>query len=132
MQLINIAAVSKVAYEMGYQRFEGAQDDYPDEEPFELSLFTDSAEYANGHLPALRGLAGYTDAGYGTYRQDEKVAVITQDDAEEIAAEAGHMDVETCMAGELLDEIWDAWADGAHDGAARLKKNERYMDLRVE
>lgn len=36
-------------------------------EGLDFEYWTESAEYANNVLPRLRAIAGYDDAGYGTY-----------------------------------------------------------------
>jgi len=59
--------------------------------------------------PTLRCLAGYDDAGYGTYQQRQEVALIENGDESDHPAYAVILN-----SSHLLDELISTWQEGAH------------------
>lgn len=96
---------------MGRDRFEGVE--VENFENFDLGPFQSSAEYANSVLPRLRAMAGYGDAGRGTYQVDRPIAVIEtgfEDDTPALA------EIDTTAA-HLYDELVEEWSTGAYEAA---------------
>jgi len=72
--------------------------------------------------PTLRCLAGYDDAGYGTYQQRQEVALIRDGDESDHPADALLID-----SMHLLDEITDAWYNGAHQAVCdTIRQSDDY------
>jgi len=72
--------------------------------------------------PTLRCLAGYGDAGYGTYQQRQEVALIRDGDEADHPTDALLID-----SMHLLDEITDAWYNGAHQAVCdTLRQSDDY------
>jgi len=73
-------------------------------------------------LPTLRCLAGYGDAGYGTYQQRQDVALIQDGDESDMPADAVVID---CSI--IMDELVDTWRTGA-DQAVRdtIRQSDDY------
>lgn len=87
------------AYNMGYNRFQDSSRYLGDHEQVDLSLFKQTATWANNTAPKLRRLAGAEDiSGAGTYTG------MGEDEAHR------------------LEELIDMWEQGAEDG---LRNNER-------
>jgi len=101
------------AYRMGHSRFEDAEvPEDGDTDLYEsLSYFKEYAQWSNSIAPKLRAMAGYADAGHGTYRERRQVAAIHQGCEEDEPAEADLMPVR-----DLYDILVDAWETGALDG----------------
>lgn len=104
------------AYGMGYGRFEEL--DGEEAEGFDLAPFQSTAEYANQVLPSLRCMAGYADAGHGTYQQHREVAAIQPGCEEDEPAEANLRD-----ASELHERLVDAFSSGAYDAVEGREKS---------
>lgn len=113
MKIINIDETQAQAFELGFWRFYD-MDPVPVEE-FDIGFFTESAEYANNVAPILRQLAGHEDGGYGTFTQKRDVLVIDNDDADELATDAGFIDADMVWSADLFDEIHDSWLEGVHE-----------------
>lgn len=101
------------AYRMGNDEFQDVEADEDEAEPIDLSPFKDSARWANHVAPDLRSMAGYADAGHGTYQQHRQVAAIHHGCEEDEPAEADLYD-----ASHLFEALVEAWDTGAYDGAA--------------
>jgi len=73
-------------------------------------------------LPTLRCLAGYDDAGYGTYMQRQDVALIQDGDESDMPADAIILD-----SGQILGSLIDAWHNGRHQAVAdTLRQSDEY------
>jgi len=72
--------------------------------------------------PTLRCLAGYGDSGYGTYQQRQDVARIEDGD------EADHpADAVVLSSSWVLDELVDAWYNGAHQAVCdTIRQSDEY------
>ena len=122
MKIINIDDVKRAAFDAGFDRFAGV--DPVDPEEFDLSYFTESAEYANTILPRLRQFAGYEDGGYGTYTDPADTLVVTDDDVDELASDAGWIDAQMRYSPHLFGDILDAWHEGVYE-AVEVAANRR-------
>jgi len=125
VETILIPEVMRDAYDWGYERFhlaladEGDMTDKRREElSINLDLYTQSAEWANNILPALRAMAGYSDPmGVGTYTTLEgDLEVIDPErykdrDVKRIEGRAED------IAPEILDGLVDEFFQGAWNGA---------------
>lgn len=108
--MTNVVVADRVveqAYNLGYDRFESVE---ADEDVVDLEGFRSGAEYANHVLPELRALAGYDDAGYGTYQQDGEIVIVDEADLDDDPI-AG----DSWTAGEYLSVVVDRWHDGVRD-----------------
>jgi len=104
------------AYRMGHSRFEDAEvPEDGDTDLYEsLSYFKEYAQWSNSIAPKLRAMAGYADAGHGTYRERRQVAAIKRGCEEDEPAEADLLDARFIY--DILVEAWDAGAlDGYED-----------------
>jgi hypothetical protein len=97
------------AYSMGHDEFSDVEADSAEE--IEFSHFTESARWANIIAPDLRAMAGYADAGHGTYREGRQIAAIKPGCEEDEPAEAYLMDADS-----LYESLVDAYRMGAYDG----------------
>lgn len=113
MKIINIDEVSAAAFELGFWRFYDM--DPVDPETFDVSHFTETAEYANHVAPTLRQLSGFGDVHGGTYQKHRDVLVIDQDEADELATEAGYIDADMIWSPELFDDIHESWLEGVYE-----------------
>ncbi|UBF22792.1 hypothetical protein M1M38_gp099 [Halorubrum tailed virus 27] len=113
MKIINIDDVRTAAFELGFGRFKDM--DPVDPETFDVSHFTETAEYANNVAPILRQLSGFGDVHGGTYQKHRDVLVINQDEADELAADAGFIDADMIWSPELFDDIHDSWLEGVYE-----------------
>ena len=110
--VIREAEAKDEAEAMGYRRFEGMEvDSY---ESFDIAPFRDSSTYCNHVLPRLRALAGFGDAGTGTYTIQQDIVVIPQGCEDDLPAE-GERDTSEGMY-EALVECW-------HNGAYRAVRD---------
>lgn len=122
MKIVNLDDVTATAFDLGFDRFAG-MDPVPIDE-FDIGFFTESAEYANNTAPTLRQLAGYADHGFGTYTDKRDVLVVYQDDAEELATDAGFIDADMVWSPDLFEKLHDSWLHGVYD-AVELAAEER-------
>lgn len=106
--------VLDTATRRGWNEF-GAGDDPSDEPAGAVDHFTGSARYANHVAPDLRALAGYGDAGHGTYRVERPVVVIPEGDGDDVPATG-----EILRARDVFDAVHDAWMEGAYDALEGL------------
>jgi hypothetical protein len=125
VETILIPEVMRDAYDWGYERFHLALADKRDltdsereEVAINLDLYTQSAEWANNILPALRAMAGYSDPmGVGTYTTLEgDLEVIDPEgykDRNVMRIEGRAEDI----APGILDGLVDEFFQGAWDGA---------------
>lgn len=105
--VLDIEAAKGTARDLGEIEFENVPDDEID-----LDGFHSSAHYANNVLPKLRKLAGFDDAGHGTFQVGRTVAVLDGDhDHEDLPIEAEAVDAHA-----LVDEIYDAFVEGVYGG----------------
>jgi len=125
VETILIPEVMRDAYDWGYERFhlaladEGDMTDKRREElSINLDLYTQSAEWANNILPALRAMAGYSDPmGVGTYNTLEgDLEVIDPERYEDRDVKRIEGRAED-IAPEILDGLVDEFFQGAWDGA---------------
>lgn len=104
------------AYAMGFERFEDADEpqgdagDVEDDIAMALDGFQQGAAYTNTVLPRLRCMAGYGDAGHGTYQQGRQVAFVEVGDGDDRPIEAEHI-----QSHHIFDELVDLFANGAYD-----------------
>jgi len=95
------------AYSRGYDRFSGMEADLAaDTDP---SRITDSAVWTNHIAPTLRCMAGFRDAGFGTWQVDGPIALVADGDEGDEPADA-----EIIQAGDFHGEVVDAWYQGAY------------------
>jgi hypothetical protein len=95
------------AFSMGYRRYaDMPAADIVEAWPIE---YASHGSWDRHIEPTLRCLAGYDDAGYGTYQQRQEVALIEDGDESDHPADAIILD-----SGHLLDHIVSSWRDGAH------------------
>jgi hypothetical protein len=79
-------------------------------------------------LPTLRCLAGYDDAGYGTYMQRQEVALIRDGDESDMPADAIILD-----SAYLLDDIIASWQAGAHTAVMdTIRQSDEYSMEDIE
>jgi len=125
VETILIPEVMRDAYDWGYERFHLALADKRDltdsereEVAINLDLYTQSAEWANNILPALRAMAGYSDPmGVGTYTTLEgDLEVIDPERYEDRDVKRIEGRAED-IAPEILDGLVDEFFQGAWDGA---------------
>lgn len=103
--VVELAEVLSQAKRLGWSEFPETSepsDEYP------LSNFRETSNWANRLAPRLRALAGYGDAGHGTFQVHRDVAVIMEGDEDDVPAEATVMS--TSM---LYEDIVDAFDEGA-------------------
>lgn len=113
MKIINIDDVRTAAFDLGFGRFKDM--DPVDPETFDVGHFTETAEYANHVAPILRQLSGNEDLGMGTYQKHRDVLVINQDEADELAADAGFIDADMIWSAELFHDIHESWLEGVYE-----------------
>jgi len=105
--VVEEAAALDDARARGRSRFAGLDPDVAaDADP---SRITDSAAWANHIAPTLRCLAGFRDAGYGTWQVDGPIALVADGDEGDEPADA-----EIVQAGDFHGEVVDAWYQGAY------------------
>lgn len=84
--------------------------------------YTEHGSWDRHIEPTLRCLAGYGDRGHGTYQERQEVALIRDGDESDHPADALLID-----SGELLDEITDAWYNGAHQAVCdTIRQSDEY------
>jgi hypothetical protein len=84
--------------------------------------YTKHGSWDSHILPTLRCLAGYGDHGYGTYQHRQDVALIQDGDEADMPADAIILD-----SGHLLDDVIDAWCNGAHTAVTdTLRQSDDY------
>lgn len=106
------------AYNRGYNRFENYETNSDAEEMAPISHFQESAEWANTVLPTLRALSGYEDQGNGTYTGRRDVAVIHEQDFDDLP-----IDGERMGADELLSSLVSIWQTGAYHATSGEERN---------
>jgi hypothetical protein len=108
------------AHSMGYRRFaDMAAADIVAAWPVH---YTEHGSWDRHIEPTLRCLAGYDDAGYGTYQQRQEIALIRDGDESDHPADALLID-----SMHLLDEITDAWYNGAHQAVCdTIRQSDEY------
>jgi len=119
--VIRLWEARELAYDAGYNEFDGHADEYAEGEEIDLSPFHDSARYANDVLPSLRALSGHDDGGHGTYTMNRGVAVLEAHQDEDLPAEA-----ERSEAGYLFEELLDVWHSGAYDALDRRERGASF------
>jgi len=108
------------AHSMGYRRF-ADMDAGAIVEAWPVP-YTEHGSWDRHIEPTLRCLAGYDDAGYGTYQQRQEVALIRDGDEADHPTDALLID-----SMHLLDEITDAWYNGAHQAVCdTLRQSDEY------
>ena len=123
MNVINIDIVLEHAYDWGYDEFIGIDVDHDprvnggldDEEVNEIDprMVADTARAANVIMPGLRQMAGYADAGAGTYTYTRDVVVVGQEVGIQYVTEGDDM-----SSAEVLDMVVSKFYEGADEGAA--------------
>jgi hypothetical protein len=124
-ETILIPEVMRDAYDWGYERFHLALADKRDltdsereEVSMNLDMFTETAEWANSILPALRAMAGYSDGmGVGTYNTLEGTLEVVDPESykdQEVKRVTGKAED---IAPEILDGLVSEFFQGAWDGA---------------
>lgn len=98
------------AYQMGFDEFDGFAAEDPEE--FELHYFKESARWVNVIAPELRSMAGFDDAGHGTFQVSRQVAAVKPGCEEDEPAEA---ELVSCRV--IHSELVSAWNTGALDAA---------------
>jgi len=84
--------------------------------------YTEHGSWDTHILPTLRCLAGYDDVEYGTYQQRQEVALIRDGDESDHPTDALLID-----SMHLLDEITDAWYNGAHQAVCdTIRQSDDY------
>lgn len=104
------------AYNMGYSKFSGTDTD--ESGRVDLAPYHSTADYANNVLPRLRAMAGYADAGHGTYQEHRKVAAVDAGCEEDEPAEA-----ELREASHIFNSLVDAFNNGAYDAIEGREKS---------
>jgi hypothetical protein len=114
------------AHSMGYRRFaDMTAADIVEAWPLE---YASHGSWDTHILPTLRCLAGYGDAGYGTYQQRQEVALIRDGDESDHPADALLVD-----SMQLIDEITDAWYSGAHQAVCdTIRQSDEYSMEDIE
>jgi len=114
------------AHSMGYRRF--ADMDAGAIVEAWLIPYQEHGSWDTHIEPTLRCLAGYDDAGYGTYQQRQEVALIRDGDEADHPTDALLID-----SMHLLDEITDAWYNGAHQAVCdTLRQSDDYSMEDIE
>jgi hypothetical protein len=84
--------------------------------------YTDHGSWDRHIEPTLRCIAGYGDRGHGTYHERQDIALIRDGDESDHPADALLIN-----SAELLDEIIDAWQNGAHQAVTdTLRQSDEY------
>jgi hypothetical protein len=84
--------------------------------------YTEHGSWDSHILPTLRCLAGYGDRGYGTYQQRQDIALIQDGDEADMPTDAIILD-----SSHLLDDVIDAWCNGAHTAVTdTLRQSDEY------
>jgi len=108
------------AHSMGYRRF--ADMTAADIVAAWPVHYTEHGSWDRHIGPTLRCLAGYDDAGYGTYQQRQEVALIRDGDESDHPSDALLID-----SMHLFDEITDAWYNGAHQAVCdTIRQSDTY------
>ena len=109
---VNEQEAIESAYNLGYHLFEGSI--VVEEDNWDFSHYTDTAEYANRVLPSLRQYAGYGEGvGPGTHTANREVLLETDEGSVETTAQR------------VLDTLVDAFETGARDAATGSGQNPR-------
>jgi len=108
------------AHSMGYRRF--ADMTAPEIVEAWPIPYQEHGSWHRHIEPTLRCLAGYGDSGYGTYQQHQEVALIRDGDEADHPTDALLID-----SMHLLDELTDAWCNGAHQAITdTLRQSDDY------
>jgi hypothetical protein len=84
--------------------------------------YTEHGSWDSHIEPTLRCLAGYDDAGYGTYQQRQEVALIEDGDEADMPTDAVVL-----SSSWVLDELVDAWYSGAHQAVCdTIRQSDEY------
>ena len=84
--------------------------------------YTEHGSWDRHIEPTLRCLAGYGDRGHGTYQYRQDVALIQDGDEADMPTDAIILD-----SGHLLDDVIDAWCNGAHTAVTdTLRQSDSY------
>ena len=102
VELVEVLAQAK---RLGWSEF---PETFEPSDEFPMSNFRETSRWSNSIAPRLRSLAGYGDAGHGTFQLHRDVAVIMEGDEDDVPAEATVMS--TSM---LYEDIVDAFDEGA-------------------
>jgi hypothetical protein len=95
------------AFSMGYRRYaDMTAKEIVESWPIH---YTEHGSWDSHIEPTLRCLAGYDDAGYGTYQQRQEVALIEDGNEADMPADAMVLN-----SGHILDELTNSWQNGAH------------------
>jgi hypothetical protein len=108
------------ARSMGYRRYaDMAAADIVESWPIH---YTEHGSWDSHILPTLRCLAGYDDAGYGTYQQRQEVALIEDGDEADMPVYAVILN-----SSNLLDELISSWQEGAHRAVCdTIRQSDEY------
>lgn len=82
---------------------------------------TDSARWANVIAPKIRSIAGYRDAGHGTYQIDGPIALIPERNCADTPAEAVSM-----QASQYVKKLHDLYGQIAYNEYSQQR--EEYLE----
>lgn len=131
--VIDIDGATAEAYRMGHRKFEDYAEIVPEGEEKRpsgappLSVFKDSAEWANIIHPRLRCMAGYGDAGYGTYTDPRNVVVLEPHEIDDEPSVGTVLD--SVEVARVLCREWDRGALDAIEGNEPTPYDENLAEL---
>lgn len=111
--IVNVDRLAEEAYHMGHERFADAASDstIPEQGPADVSVWKESARWANHVLPRLRCMAGYDDGtGMGTWTTPRPVVALRDHNTDDEPASG-----QIISSSHLHDLAVDWWDRGAYD-----------------